>query len=70
MLKVNQNYLKLQGSYLFSNIAQKVKSYKEEHKTEFAENFEDVFVDLQREFAKTSEVSEDKAHNKYAARRS
>ena len=32
MLKVNQNYLKLQGSYLFSNIAKKVKSYKEEHK--------------------------------------
>ena len=31
MLKVNQNYLKLQGSYLFSNIAKKVKSYKEEH---------------------------------------
>ncbi len=32
MLKVNQNYLKLQGSYLFSNIAKKVKSYKEEHR--------------------------------------
>lgn len=32
MLKVNQNYLKLQGSYLFSNIARKVKTYKEEHK--------------------------------------
>ena len=32
MLKVNQNYLKLQGSYLFSNIARKVKTYKEEHR--------------------------------------
>jgi len=34
MLKVNQNYLKLQGSYLFSDIAKKVKNYKEEHKGE------------------------------------
>lgn len=31
MLKVNQNYLKLPGSYLFSDIAKKVKKYKEEH---------------------------------------
>jgi LL-diaminopimelate aminotransferase len=31
MLKVNQNYLKLPGSYLFSDIAKKVKGYKEEH---------------------------------------
>ncbi|MCR5746676.1 MAG: LL-diaminopimelate aminotransferase [Lachnospiraceae bacterium] len=29
MLKVNQNYLKLQGSYLFSTIAKKVAAYKE-----------------------------------------
>lgn len=31
MLKVNQNYLKLPGSYLFSDIAKKVKNYREEH---------------------------------------
>ena len=29
MVTVNQNYLKLPGSYLFSNIAKKVKAYKE-----------------------------------------
>ena len=29
MLKANQNYLKLQGSYLFSTIAKKVAAYKE-----------------------------------------
>ena len=32
MAKVNDNYLKLPGSYLFSNIAKKVKSYEEENK--------------------------------------
>lgn len=31
MLRVNQNYLKLQGSYLFSDIARKVRTYKSEH---------------------------------------
>ena len=31
MLKVNQNYLKLPGSYLFSDIAKKVKKFREEH---------------------------------------
>ena len=29
MYKVNENYLKLQGSYLFSNIAKKVAAYKD-----------------------------------------
>ena len=29
MVTVNKNYLKLPGSYLFSNIAKKVKAYKE-----------------------------------------
>lgn len=29
MVTVNQNYLKLPGSYLFSNIAKKVSAYKE-----------------------------------------
>ncbi len=29
MYKINENYLKLQGSYLFSNIAKKVAAYKE-----------------------------------------
>ena len=29
MFRVNENYLKLPGSYLFSNIAKKVKAYKE-----------------------------------------
>lgn len=32
MYTINENYLKLQGSYLFSNIANKVNTYKEEHK--------------------------------------
>ena len=31
MFKVNENYLKLPGSYLFSNIAKKVKAYKAEN---------------------------------------
>lgn len=31
MFKVNENYLKLPGSYLFSTIGKKVKAYKEEH---------------------------------------
>lgn len=31
MFKVNDNYLKLPGSYLFSTIGKKVKAYKEEH---------------------------------------
>ena len=31
MFKVNENYLKLPGSYLFSTIAKKVKAYKEEN---------------------------------------
>ena len=29
MVTVNKNYLKLPGSYLFSNIAKKAKAYKE-----------------------------------------
>ena len=29
MFKINDNYLKLPGSYLFSTIAKKVKAYKE-----------------------------------------
>ena len=29
MYKINENYLKLPGSYLFSNIAKKVAAYKE-----------------------------------------
>ena len=29
MVKINENYLKLPGSYLFSTIARKVKEYKE-----------------------------------------
>ena len=32
MLKVNPNYLKLRGSYLFSNIAKKVSEYSDTHK--------------------------------------
>lgn len=31
MAKINQNYLKLPGSYLFSTIAKKVKAYEEAH---------------------------------------
>lgn len=31
MYTINRNYLKLQGSYLFSTIAQKVNEYKEQH---------------------------------------
>lgn len=31
MFTINENYLKLQGSYLFSNIASKVAAYKEAH---------------------------------------
>ncbi|MBR3721744.1 MAG: LL-diaminopimelate aminotransferase [Selenomonadaceae bacterium] len=31
MAKINENYLKLPGSYLFSEIAKKVANYKEEH---------------------------------------
>ena len=31
MLKVNDNYLKLPGSYLFSTIGKKVAAYKEAH---------------------------------------
>ncbi len=31
MLKVNENYLKLPGSYLFSNIAKKVNAYSQAH---------------------------------------
>lgn len=33
MFKVNDNYLKLPGSYLFSNIGKKVKAYKEANPT-------------------------------------
>ena len=29
MIKINENYLKLHGSYLFSTIAKKVAAYKE-----------------------------------------
>ena len=29
MYKINENYLKLQGSYLFSTIGKKVGAYKE-----------------------------------------
>ena len=29
MYKINENYLKLQGSYLFSTIGKKVAAYKE-----------------------------------------
>lgn len=32
MYTINENYLKLQGSYLFSTIAKKVNEYKENHK--------------------------------------
>ena len=31
MISVNQNYLKLQKSYLFTDIAHKVAAYKNEH---------------------------------------
>lgn len=31
MFKINQNYVKLQGSYLFSTIGKKVRTYKEEN---------------------------------------
>ena len=31
MIKINENYLKLPGSYLFSAIAKKVKAYQEAH---------------------------------------
>ena len=31
MIKINENYLKLPGSYLFSTIAKKVKAYQEAH---------------------------------------
>ena len=34
MFKVNDNYLKLPGSYLFSNIAKKVAAYGEAHPDE------------------------------------
>ena len=31
MYKINENYLKLPGSYLFSNIAKKVAAFKQEN---------------------------------------
>ena len=31
MFKINENYLKLPGSYLFSTIAKKVNAYQAEH---------------------------------------
>ena len=31
MTQLNENYLRLQGSYLFSTIAQRVRAYKEAH---------------------------------------
>ena len=31
MYKINENFLKLPGSYLFSTIAKKVASYSKEH---------------------------------------
>lgn len=31
MFKINDNYLKLPGSYLFSNIAKKVEAYSQAH---------------------------------------
>ena len=31
MFKLNDNYLKLPGSYLFSTIGKKVKAYSDEH---------------------------------------
>ena len=31
MVRINQNYLKLQGSYLFSTIAKKVAAYSKEN---------------------------------------
>ena len=31
MFKINENYLKLPGSYLFSNIAKKVAAFQEEN---------------------------------------
>ena len=31
MVKVNDNYLKLPGSYLFSTIGKKVREYKAQH---------------------------------------
>ena len=31
MTRLNENYLRLQGSYLFSTIAQRVRTYKESH---------------------------------------
>ena len=31
MIKINDNYLKLPGSYLFSTIAKKVSAYQAEH---------------------------------------
>ena len=31
MFSINENYLKLQGSYLFSNIASKVRAYQAAH---------------------------------------
>ena len=31
MFKINENYLKLRGSYLFSTIAKKVVAYQEAH---------------------------------------
>ena len=34
MFTINDNYLKLPGSYLFSTVAKKVKTYQEQHPTE------------------------------------
>ena len=31
MVKINENYLRLPGSYLFSTIGRKVREYKEAH---------------------------------------
>ena len=31
MFTINENYLKLPGSYLFSNIAKKVAAFQEQH---------------------------------------
>ena len=45
MVTVNKNYLKLPGSYLFSNIAKKVSAYKEAN-PEFKDSVISKYADL------------------------
>lgn len=44
MFKVNEDYLKLPGSYLFSTIGKKVRAYQEENRTRALSVLESVML--------------------------